>query len=113
MMAERLSPADHRRVIAAFAAGGLAVILPLVVWNTGRGGGVILTRGDAGPNFYNGNNERASELPARPIGLRDVPQYKEGDAHWLAEREVGPRLSPSEVSRYWGASPHVDREALG
>jgi tetratricopeptide (TPR) repeat protein len=101
MMAERLSPADRRRVAAAFAAGGLAVILPLVAWNTSRGAGLLLTSGDAGLNFYNGNNERASGLPARPIGLRDVPQYEQGDAHWLAERAVGHQLSPAGVSGYW------------
>lgn len=101
MMAERLSPADRRRVAATFAAGGLAVILPLVAWNTGKGGGLLLTSGDAGLNFYNGNNERASGLPAKPIGLRDVPQYEDTDARWLAEREVGHRLNPAEVSRYW------------
>ena len=61
----------------------------------------MLTSGDAGLNFYNGNTERASGLPARPIGLRDVPQYEEGDARWLAERAVAHRLSPAEVSRYW------------
>jgi tetratricopeptide (TPR) repeat protein len=100
-MAERLSPADRRRVTAAFAAGGLAVILPLVAWNTGKGGGLMLTSGDAGLNLYNGNNERASGLPAKPIGLRDVPRYEEEDGRWLAERAVGHRLSQAEVSRYW------------
>jgi Dolichyl-phosphate-mannose-protein mannosyltransferase len=101
MMAERLAPARRRRITAAFAAGGLMVLLPLVAWNTGRGGGLMLTSGDAGLNFYNGNNERASGLPAKPVGLRDVPQYEEGDARWLAERAVGHRLSPAEVSRFW------------
>ena len=101
MMAERLAPADRRRVTAAFAAGGLAVILPLVAWNTGAGGGLLLTSGDAGLNFYNGNNERASGLPAKPIGSRDVPQYEESDARWLAERAVGHHLRQAEVSRYW------------
>jgi tetratricopeptide (TPR) repeat protein len=101
MMAEHLPVSARRRVAVAFAAGGLIVILPLVAWNSGRGGGLVLTSGDAGLNFYNGNNERASGLPAKPIGLRDVPEYEAGDARWLAERAVGHRLTPAEVSRYW------------
>jgi 4-amino-4-deoxy-L-arabinose transferase-like glycosyltransferase len=100
-MAERLPRADRRRVAAAFAAGGLAVILPVAAWNTGKGGGLLLTSGDAGLNLYNGNNERASGLPAKPIGLRDVPRYEEEDGRWLAERAMGHRLSQAEVSRYW------------
>ena len=100
-MAERLSRADRRRVAGALAAGGLIVMLPVVAWNTGRGGGLLLTSGDAGLNLYNGNNERASGLPAKPIGLRDVPRYEEEDARWLAERALGHRPSASEVSRYW------------
>ena len=101
MMAAHLSADRRRRVALAFAAGGLVVILPLVVWNTVRGGGLMLTSGDAGLNFYTGNNERASGLPAKPIGLRDVPQYEESDGRWLAERAVGRRLDPADVSRYW------------
>jgi len=101
MMADRLTPAARRRATVAFAVGGLAIILPLVAWNSLKGGGLILTSGDAGLNFYNGNNERASGLPAKPMWLRDVPQYEEGDARVLAERAVGHRLTPAEVSRYW------------
>lgn len=101
MMAERLPPACRRRATAAFAAGGLAIMLPLVAWNSARGGGLLLTSGDAGLNFYHGNNERASGLPAKPIALRDVPQYEEADARWLAEQAVGHPLSPAGVSRYW------------
>ena len=36
----------------------------------------MLISGDAGLNFYNGNNGRASGLPARLSGLRDVPQSR-------------------------------------
>lgn len=101
MLAERLSPEQRRRATAAFAAGGLAVILPVVAWNSAKGGGFMLTSGDAGLNLYIGNNERASGLPAKPIGLRDVPQFEEADARGLAESDVRHRLGAAEVSRYW------------
>jgi 4-amino-4-deoxy-L-arabinose transferase-like glycosyltransferase len=95
-------PWPRRRLLAvAFAAGGLAVIVPLVVWNSARGGGLVLTSADAGLNFYNGNNERSSGLPAAPLGVRDVPQYEESDARQVAEQAVGHPLSPAAVSRYW------------
>ena len=101
MMCERL-PRDRRlRATAAFAAGALAVILPLLVWNSAEGGGLVLTSGDAGMNFFSGNNERASGLPAAPSGLRNTPQYEEADGRRLAEQAVGRPLAPAEVSRYW------------
>ena len=103
MMAESLAPALRRRAAVAFAVGGLVIILPVVIWNSARGGGPMLTSGDAGLNFYIGNNARASGLPAKPADLRDVPRHEEGDARALAERAVGRRLSPAGVSRYWAA----------
>jgi 4-amino-4-deoxy-L-arabinose transferase-like glycosyltransferase len=103
MMCERLPRARRLRATIAFAAGGLAVILPLVVWNSANGGGLVLTSGDAGLNFYTGNNERATGLPASPPGLRNTPQYEEADGRRLAERAVGRPLSPAEVSRYWSS----------
>jgi 4-amino-4-deoxy-L-arabinose transferase-like glycosyltransferase len=103
MMAERLPRPRRLRAALAFAAGGLAVILPLVVWNSANGGGLVLTSGDAGLNFYTGNNERASGLPASPAGLRNTPQYEEADGRMLAEKAVGRPLSPAEVSRYWSS----------
>jgi len=96
---------DERRrrpdLAVAFAAGVLVVVLPLVAWNSAHGGGLVLTSGDAGLNFYNGNNERASGLPAPPPGVRDVPQFEEADARQLAERALGRPLAPAEVARYW------------
>jgi 4-amino-4-deoxy-L-arabinose transferase-like glycosyltransferase len=101
VMAAHLPREQRLRATAVFAAGGLAIILPMAVWNSVHGGGVVLTSGDAGLNFFTGNNERASGLPASPIGLRDTPQYEEADGRALAEQAVGRPLSPSEVARYW------------
>ena len=103
MMCERLPRARRIRAAAAFAAGGLAVVLPLVLWNSANGGGLVLTSGDAGLNFFSGNNERATGLPAAPSGLRNTPQYEEADGRRLAEQAVGRPLAPAEVSRYWSS----------
>ena len=101
LMAEHLPPARRRRAAAAFAAGGLVVVLPMVWWNSSHGGGLVLTSGDAGLNLYTGNNERASGLPAEPLGLRNTPQFEETDGRRLAEQAVGHPLSPAQVSSYW------------
>lgn len=101
MMAERLPRECRRRAAVAFAAGGLAIILPLVWWNTSHGGGLVLTSGDAGLNLYTGNNDRASGLPAEPVGLRNTPQFEEADGRRLAEQAVGHPLNPAQVSSYW------------
>ena len=75
-----------------------AVWLDFPVWHHG---GLVLTSGGAGLNFYSGNNERASGLPASPAGLRDVPRFEEEDSRRLAEKAVGRPLREAEVSRYW------------
>jgi 4-amino-4-deoxy-L-arabinose transferase-like glycosyltransferase len=103
MMCEHLPRARRLRAAAVFVAGGLVVILPLVVWNSANGGGLVLTSGDAGLNFFTGNNEKATGLPAPPAGLRNTPQYEEADGKRLAEQAVGRPLSPAEVSRYWSS----------
>ncbi len=103
MMAERLPRERRWRAAAAFAAGALIVLLPITVWNSANGGGLVLTSGDAGLNLYTGNNERATGLPASPPGLRNVPQFEEADGKRLAERAVGRPLSPAEVGRYWSS----------
>ena len=100
MLPERV-PALRLRAAAAFAAGGLVFIAPMAVWNSARGGGLVLTSGDAGLNFFTGNNERATGLPASPVGLRDTPQFEEGDARRLAEQALGRSLTPAGVARYW------------
>lgn len=92
----------RRRVLvsAVFLAAGLCVIAPEVAWNTYKAGGFLLT-GGGGLNFYEGNNERASALPAKPNGVRDIPQFEEDDSARVAQQQAGRKLNPPEVSRYW------------
>lgn len=98
---ERATVDQRRRATAAFFAGGLVVMLPMIVWNSSHGGGLILTSGDAGLNLYTGNNPRATGLPREPDDVRNTPQYEEADARRVAEQKTGRALTPAEVSNYW------------
>ena len=95
------SNALRSRFAAWFLAGCLIPLAPVIGWNTYWGGGLLLTSADAGLNLYMGNNPRSTGLPARPPGLRDIPEYEPGDARRIAEKETGRPLSMAEVSRYW------------
>jgi hypothetical protein len=90
-----------RRLAALFLGGALAALGPIILWNSWWGGGFMLTSGDAGLNLYLGNNPLTTGLSGRPKGLRDVPEYEEGDSKLLAERDAGHALTPAGVSRHW------------
>ena len=84
-----------------FLAGVGVVLVPMALWNSLQGGGVMLTSGDAGLNLYLGNNPLTTGLPGRPFGLRDIPEFEEDDSRRLAEKEVGHPLTPAGVSQHW------------
>jgi 4-amino-4-deoxy-L-arabinose transferase-like glycosyltransferase len=108
---ERATVPARRAGAAAFLAGGLAIMLPMIVWNTSQGGGLILTSADAGLNLYTGNNPKASGLPREPDGVRNIPRFEEADARRAAEQKVGHPLTPAQVSAYWSGAA-VDWAAL-
>jgi hypothetical protein len=97
----RLPTSLARRLGAVFLGGALVTLGPLIAWNSAMGGGFMLTSGDAGLNLYLGNNPLTTGLSGRPKGLRDVPEFEEGDSKRLAERDAGHALTPSGVSRHW------------
>lgn len=101
LVAPRLPKPLAQTLAAAFLGGALVALAPIVFWNSSRGGGFMLTSGDAGLNLYLGNNPLTTGLSGRPKGLRDVPEYEEGDSRILAERDVGHSLTPAGVSRHW------------
>ena len=89
--------------VTVFVVAALAMIGPIVAWNSVHGGGLVLTSGGGGLNLFTGNNERTTGLAASPQGLRDIPEYEEEDAKRLAEKAVGRPLRPAEVDRYWSS----------
>ena len=95
---------EPRRAVAAGAlvtAGVLLGLAPVAVRNYAVGGGVYLTTSQLGPNFYIGNNPTADGT-YRPLRFgRGSAEFERLDATAIAERAVGRRLEPNEVSRYW------------
>lgn len=82
-----------------FMAGVMLVILPVTVRNYVVSKDVVLVASSGGINFYIGNNSRADGLTA------SVPEiganWQIEDIRYLAEKEAGQLLKPSEVSDYW------------
>ncbi len=83
-------------------AGVAAVLAPVALRNQRVGGELQVTTSQLGPNLYIGNHEGAtgSYVPLRP-GRGDA-SFERTDAVELAEAAAGRKLSPGEVSRYWG-----------
>jgi tetratricopeptide (TPR) repeat protein len=93
---------SHRpRAAAAFFTAAAVVVLPVAIRNSVVGGGFYVTTAQFGPNFYIGNNAQAdgSYQPLR--AGRGTPEYERQDATELAERALGRKLSPADVSNYW------------
>jgi tetratricopeptide (TPR) repeat protein len=82
--------------------GGLAIVLaPVAARNAYVGGGFYITTSQFGPNFYIGNNPAADGTYQSLRFGRGAPEYERQDATELAERALGRRLTPAEVSGYW------------
>jgi len=86
-----------------YAAGVTAVLLPVALRNLCGGGAFALTTSQMGPNFYIGNNPRATGVYRALIHARGNPAFERDDAAVLAERALRRELTPTEVSRYWMA----------
>ena len=93
--AERLTRA------AVFLAGLAIVLVPVAARNRYVGGGFYVTTSQFGPNFYIGNNPTADGTYQSLRFGRGAPEYERQDATELAERTLGRKLSPSEVSSFW------------
>ena len=94
-----LAPALRR---ASFFMAGLAIVLlPVAARNNHVGGGFYITTSQFGPNFYIGNNPAADGTYQSLRFGRGAPEYERQDATDLAERALGRRLTPAEVSSYW------------
>jgi 4-amino-4-deoxy-L-arabinose transferase-like glycosyltransferase len=102
LFAPRERPLPQRaRQLLGFAAG-LAVVLTPVVWrNHAVGGGFVLTTSQAGSNFDNGTNAQADGTYVPLVPGRQNTEYERKDAFDLAERDLGRKLTPGEVSSYW------------
>ncbi|MBA3314187.1 MAG: glycosyltransferase family 39 protein [Planctomycetota bacterium] len=93
--------------IVAFAAGVAAMLAPVAARNGLVGGEWHLTTSQFGPNFFIGNYAEADGLYTPLLPERGDPLFERTDAISLAEEDLGRKLTPREVSRYW------TREAIG
>ena len=91
----------RRRAMLLLVAGTACVLLPVALRNKLVGGEFHLTTSQMGPNFYIGNNEHANGTYQPLLPQRGEAAYEQQDATDLAERELGRRLTPGEVSAFW------------
>jgi Flp pilus assembly protein TadD len=96
-----VTPFARGRRVLGFAAGLGLALLPVVWRNHAVGGEFVLTTSQAGSNFYIGNNPNADGTYVPLIPGRQNTEYERRDAVALAERDLGRKLTPSEVSSYW------------
>jgi len=85
----------------AFAVGLALVLLPVGARNLAVGDSFAITTSQLGPNFYIGNNPKATGLYAPLMPGRHTPDFEGRDAARAAEWETGRELLPGEVSSHW------------
>lgn len=88
---------------AALALGVALAITPVTARNYSQGGELVLITAHGGVNFFIGNNEGADGWFRTPPGSRLAGGQESliESATRVAEKELGRRLSASEVSGYW------------
>ncbi len=89
------------RSAALFLIGLAIVLVPVALRNSYVGGGFFITTSQFGPNLYIGNHPGADGSYESLRPGRGAPEYERQDATELAERALGRRLTPAEVSGYW------------
>lgn len=97
--------------IGAYFLGVALVLTPVGVRNKRVAGEWSLSTFQSGPNFYIGNNKKADGRYQPLVRGHETPAFERGDAEWLAERDLGRKLSSSEVSRYWWSRAMADIRA--
>ncbi len=89
------------RRAGVFLAGLAVVLVPVAARNNYVGGGFYITTSQFGPNLYIGNNASSDGTYQSLRFGRGAPEYERQDATDLAERALGKKLTPAEVSGYW------------
>jgi tetratricopeptide (TPR) repeat protein len=89
------------RRTALVVAGSLVFILPVLVRNFAVGRDFVPIASQGGVNFYIGNNPESNGSQAFVPGARGDLYGTYQGAIELAEKDVGKKLKPSEVSNYY------------
>jgi tetratricopeptide (TPR) repeat protein len=89
------------RKSAALVGGLVLALLPVAIRNGIVGGDFLPTTFQGGVNFYIGNNPEADGTYRPIVPGKQIPALERQEPVRVAEREVGRKLSPSEVSSFW------------
>ena len=81
--------------------GTLLMIAPVTLRNYWVGKDFVLIAWNGGYNFYLGNNPHASGWSATAPQIDKTWWGGYKDAMWLAEKETGQKLKPSQISDFW------------
>ncbi len=81
--------------------GLFLILFPGIIRNYVVSGDFVITTSQAGSNFYYGNNLKANGSYSPLISGHETPEFEASDARMIAEKELGRKLKPSEISRYW------------
>src|SRR5215210_5980303 len=92
---------EFLRRSAALVAGLVVVLLPVAIRNGIVGGDFLPTTFQAGVNFYIGNNSEADGTYRPIVPGKQIPELERKEPVRIAERELGRKLSPAEVSSFW------------
>lgn len=87
--------------VALLTAGAGLVLLPVALRNQFVGGEFHLTTSQLGTNLFIGNNRVADGTYTPLLQGRGDARYERDDATAEAERALGRKLAPGEVSRYY------------
>jgi 4-amino-4-deoxy-L-arabinose transferase-like glycosyltransferase/Flp pilus assembly protein TadD len=102
------SPGRRLMYLATLTAATALPLATVGLRNYYVGGEFLLTTSQFGPNFYIGNHTGASGRYDPIEADRGDPRFERADATRLAEADLGRKLSPSQVSRYWLARSWAD-----
>jgi tetratricopeptide (TPR) repeat protein len=85
----------------ALIAGMALALAPVGLRNGLVGGDFLPTTFQGGVNFYIGNNPLADGTYRPIVPGKQVPELERREPVRIAEQQLGRRLSPGEVSRFW------------
>jgi tetratricopeptide (TPR) repeat protein len=89
------------RRAAALISGLALVLLPVALRNGFVGGDFLPTTFQGGVNFYIGNNPEADGTYRPIVPGKQIPALERQEPVRIAERELGRKLAPGEVSSFW------------
>ncbi len=95
-------PRSRWKAIVVLIAGAGLVLGVTALRNRAAGGEWVLTTSQGGQNFFLGNNPLNTTGEYEPLPFVDAnPKHEERDFALEAERRMGRKMRPSQISRFW------------